>query len=122
MALYKGYSSFEFQRAKEFTLTDIDLVKLDLLNTIFTPVGSRVMLPTFGTLIPSMTFEPLDDDTIETVVEELSRTFAFDPRVEEIAINVSPDFDTNSLTVAARLFYVELNLVDDFELNIQFEK
>ena len=121
MVLYKGYSSFEFQRTKEFAINDVELVKLDLLNHIFTPQGSRVMLPRFGTQIPFMVFEPLDEDTVDTIADELDRVFLADPRVEVLEFNVLPDFNTNAITAAAKLFYIELNLVDDFELNIQFE-
>jgi phage baseplate assembly protein W len=118
--LYKGFSSFEFQRKKSFKIRDIELVKLDLLNHIFTKRGERVMMPTFGTQIPEMTFEPLDDTTVGIVESEVTRVIDFDPRVELLDINVQPDYDTGSLYVGANVLYIELNLVDNLELNIQF--
>lgn len=119
--LYRGYSSFEFQKNKTFRVQDIDLVNLDLLNQIYTQRGSRVMMPTFGTLIPSLTFEPLDTDTIEAVQDELVTVFTFDPRVKLLNMSVIPDYDNNSLAVTALLQYIELNLVQPFNLNITFE-
>lgn len=118
--LYKGYSSFEYQRRKTFKIRDIELVKMDLLNHIFTKQGERVMMPTFGTVIPEMAFEPLDSETVSTVREEVLRVINYDPRVELINIDVQPDYDRNSLYVGAQVFYVELGLTDDFELNIEF--
>jgi len=120
--LYKGFSSFEFQRAKTFKINDIELVKLDLLNHIFTRKGSRVMLPDFGTIIPELVFEPLDADTVNTVEEELITVFEFDPRVELIELDVQPDFERSSITAAALLNYIELETVDRLELNLQFER
>lgn len=119
--LYKGFSSHEFFSKKTFKVRDIEIVKLDLLNHIFTRTGSRVMMPTFGTQIPDMVFEQLDDETIEIITEELSAVFEFDPRVQTLNLVVLPDYDNNAVRVTARLLYLELDTVDDFELNIQFE-
>jgi len=119
--LYKGYSSFEFQRNKNFKLQDIELVKMDLLNHIFTKKGSRVMMPTFGSIIPELVFEPLDQDTLDTLENEVLTVINFDPRVELVSLDIVPNYETNSVGVLANLFYIELDMIDGFELNIQFE-
>ena len=119
--IYRGYSSFEFEKSKTFTLRDVELVKLDLLNHIFTPIGTRIMMPTFGTIIPELTFEPLDTSTLDELYEEVKSVLDFDPRVETLKLVIVPDYDTNSVVVEALLYYIELDTVDDFNLNIQFE-
>ena len=119
--IYRGYSSFEFEKSKTFTLRDVELVKLDLLNHIFTPIGTRIMMPTFGTIIPELTFEPLDTSTLDELYEEVKAVLDFDPRVETLKLVIVPDYDTNSVVVEALLYYIELDTVDDFNLNIQFE-
>ena len=119
--IYKGYSSFEFEKSKTLTLRDVELVKLDLLNHIFTQRGTRVMMPTFGTTIPELTFEPLDDEILDELYEQVKVVLNYDPRVEIIKLVIVPDYDTNSVVVEASLFYIELDTVDDFNLNIQFE-
>ena len=119
--LYRGFSSFEFQDNKTFSLRDVDLVKLDLLNHIFTVRGSRVMMPSFGTEIPLLAFEPLDVDLLESIEDELRTVFDYDPRVELLSMEIIPNFDESAVVASAQLFYIELDLVDDFELNIQFE-
>lgn len=118
--LYRGYSSYEYEKNKKFQISDVELVKLDLLNHIFTTRGSRVMMPTFGTRIPELAFEPLDDVTIDIVRNDLTSVFNFDPRVDLLDLVITPDYDGNSLVAAARLLYVELNMVDTLDLNITF--
>ena len=118
--LYKGYSSFEFQKRKTFKIRDIELVKMDLLNHIFTRKGERVMMPNFGTSIPEMAFEPLDAETISLVREEVSRVIDYDPRVNMIDMETNPDYERNSLYINAQVFYVELGFAENFELNIEF--
>ncbi len=119
--LYRGFSSFEFQKNKSLEINNIELVKLDLLNHIFTIRGTRVMMPTFGSIIPELAFEPLDEITIDKVYSELLDIFNYDPRVELINLTAAPKYDSNSLFFVATLNYIELNTVDDLELNIQFE-
>ncbi len=118
---YRGYSTFEFEKNKSLTIRDVELVKLDLLNHLFTARGTRVMMPTFGTIIKELTFEPMDASTLDELYEEVKGVFDYDPRVEIVKLVIVPDYDTNTAIVESTLFYVELDTVDDFDLNIQFE-
>ncbi len=119
--LYRGFSSFEFQSRKSFKLRDVELVKLDLLNHIFTKRGERPMMPNFGTIIPELVFEPLTNELVDLITEEIVRVIDFDPRVELLDIEAQPNFDTSTVVVSAQTFYVELNLVDNLELNIEIQ-
>ena len=116
--IYKGYSSFEFQARDTFLLTDVELVKLDLLNHIFTRRGERVKMAQFGTRIPDLAFEPLDQETLDILYEDLDMVFKFDPRVEAENITITPNYDENSVEARARLRYIELAVVDTLDLNI----
>jgi phage baseplate assembly protein W len=119
--LYKGYSSYEYQTNKTFSLSDVELVKMDLLNHIFTRRGERVMMPTFGTRIPDLAFEPLDSITLEILEEDLRAVFAFDPRVKLIELKITPLYDQNTIQASAKLFYVELNMSGNLDLNISVD-
>lgn len=120
--LYKGYSSYEYEISKTFKVTNVELVKLDLLNHIYTRRGERVMMPNFGTRIPDLAFEPLDEITIDILRNDLIGVFNFDPRVDLLELQVNPDYDTNTVVAAARLLYIELNMTDVLELNIIFDQ
>ena len=119
--LYKGFSSYEYQAKKSFSITDVELVKLDLLNHIFTRKGERVMMPNFGTRIPDLAFEPLDEVTISILEDDLRAVFAFDPRVELISLTITPLYDNNAVVASAKLLYVELDMQGNLDLNITFE-
>lgn len=119
--LYRGYSSYEYQAKKTFSITDVELVKLDLLNHIFTRKGERVMMPTFGTRIPDLVFEPMDAITLAVLEEDLRAVVAFDPRVEMLEMSINPDPDTNAVTATIKLLYIELNLTGNLDINIVFE-
>jgi phage baseplate assembly protein W len=93
---------------------------MDLLNHIFTRRGERLRLPRFGTIIPDLAFEPLDEDTLDTLESELRGVFDFDPRVELISLTVIPTPDEGTVVASALLRYIELDVTDLMNLNIQF--
>lgn len=116
--LYKGYSSFEFEKTGTFRVNDIELVKLDLLNHIFTRRGERLMMPTFGTIIPDLAFEPLDESTLEALRDDLETVFNYDPRVGLIDLAITPNYDTNSINVNVLLRYIELDQTEVLDFNV----
>lgn len=121
MALYKGYSSFEYERSKTVKIIDIELVKLNLLNHLFTKRGSRVKMPNFGTLIPELTFEPLDDQTIGIMEQEIAEVMNYDPRVRLLDMTTLPDFENSAITVHVKLDFLQFDIVDTMDLNLEFE-
>lgn len=84
--LYRGFSTID--RAKKFRLTDIDLVKRDLLNHFSVRKGERVMNPNFGTIIWSLLFEPMDDQTHQLIVDDVTNIVGYDPRLSLTNINI----------------------------------
>lgn len=120
-SIYRGFSSYEYQKTKNFTLTNVDIVKMDLLNHIYTRRGERVHMPRFGTRIPDLTFEPLDQFTLDIVQEDLLQVINFDPRVKLLDFVITPLYDQNTIVASAKLLYIELNIVDNMDLNIIFE-
>ena len=51
----------------------------------------------------------------------LPTVFEYDPRVSMLKLDVQPDYDNGIVTVAALLNYIELNTVEAFDFNIEFE-
>lgn len=121
MTIYKGFSFHEFERKRTFSVTDIELVKLDLLNHIYTRKGERFYMSDFGTRIPDLPFEPLDEITISILREDLEYVVNYDPRVELMNIEIQPDYDNHSVSAKVTMKYIELNTVDTLDLHIEFQ-
>lgn len=119
--IYKGFSTKQYQHDKNFVMTDVELVKEDLINHIFTRRGERVRMATFGTAIPDLVFEPLVDEVVQRVKMELTAVFNYDPRVRLVDIAVIALIDENAILALADLNYVELNANDRLSLRIEFE-
>lgn len=118
--LYRGFSSFEYQRTGSFSVKDIELVKLDIVTHIYTRKGSRCRLPDHGTIIPDLPFEMIDSELLETLHSELKTVFDYDPRVELLELVVVPYHDINTVMASATLRYIEFDVID--VLNLDFNQ
>jgi phage baseplate assembly protein W len=122
-AVYKGFSFKNWQKNKTFVLTDVDLVKRDLINHIQTNRDSRTGLRGFGTTIDRLIYEPFDGNTIALVSEQVREVIDYDPRVlllSEDDYLIIPDYNNSVLIISATLYYVELDLSETLDINIQF--
>lgn len=119
--LYRGFSSFEYLKNRTFSLYDKELVKMDLLNHIFTRKGERVMMPDFGTSIPDLVHEPLTPELVDKMKNDIIRVIDYDPRVERISVDAKANYQTKSVEVSALIRYIELNMEEVFYLNIDIQ-
>ena len=76
---FVGYTTVD-QPLIAKVLTDKDLAIQDLKNNFFTRQGERLMDPDFGSIIPEMIFEPLDDITKGKIEADVLRIITLDPR------------------------------------------
>jgi phage baseplate assembly protein W len=105
MRKFKGFSTVNKQWGN-FKLYDIDLAKQDLLNELYTRKGERIMSPDFGSIIWDLLFDPITDQTIELIQEDMLRILTKDPRLELKQLDVREDIDSQIITVAIILNYV----------------
>ncbi len=119
--LYRGLSFRNFSKNKSIKLYDVDLIKKDLLNNIFTRRGERVKMFTYGTRIPDLVFEQLDDIALTVINEDLNAVVNSEPRVNLVDLRIVPLYDRNVVIASLVLYYVELDFTDQFDVSIQFE-
>ncbi len=117
--VYRGFSTLKFLESKNsFATSNKETVKRDLMNHLYTIRGERVHRPDFGTRIPLLAFEPLDDKTIQIVREDLKAVFDFDPRVQLIDLTVLAAPDNNAIIAFVDILYVQLNIKETLKLDI----
>jgi hypothetical protein len=85
------------------------------------------MMPSFGSSIPDMAFEQLDHFTIIAIREQLINIINYDPRVEfrtdgalPTGIRVIPLPEENALVASVDLYYVELDVSEVLDINLEF--
>ena len=112
--LYRGFSSKKEKNVIDTRLTNIELVKQDLLNHFNTRIGERVARPGFGSIIHDLLFDLADDRTESLVLADANRIFDSDPRVVPIQVDVELSRDTGTIKLNAKLRFVEFNMDDNF--------
>jgi hypothetical protein len=113
--LYKGFSTIG--RYKKFRVTDIDLIKQDLINHFSVRKGEKLMQPNFGTIIWSLLFEPMTDAVHQAIVDDVKLIVGYDPRTHLETINITEY--QNGIQIAVDLLYIPTNQLTS--LNLQFD-
>lgn len=122
MAVYKGFSTVG-KKSPPYTETDIELVKIDLLNVFNTRIGERVMMPLYGSAIHDIIMDPLDDLTEQLIREDVITVINGEPRVRmKGAAPVITEVD-NGVRVEVELVFLPQgtaeHLIIDFEKSIR---
>lgn len=113
---YRGFSTIN--QLKKFRLTDLDLIKRDLLNHFSIRKGEKLMNPDFGSIIWNTLFEPLTADVKALIVSDIQRVVSYDPRVR--IDNVLVDQFDYGLQIQLELTFLPDNLSD--VLSLQFNR
>ena len=98
MPTFTGFST-KNRNAINHQLFDKELVVEDLMNHIMTRRGERVMLPTYGSIIHDMLFEPLTEETTGLIEEDLTNIIKDDPRCNFVSIDITDSDHTINATV-----------------------
>jgi phage baseplate assembly protein W len=113
MVTYRGFNTIN--QVKKFRLTDLDLVKRNLLNHFMIRKGEKLMQPNFGSIIWNILFEPLTEETKKVILDDVTTIVGYDPRIAvdeviiqelgnglqlQIALTYKPGNTTTSMTLA----------------------
>ena len=125
MRRFKGFSTAG-KTYGNFKLYDVELVKRDLLNELYTRKGERLMSPEFGSIIWDLLFDPLLAEVVDAIREDCLRIVKKDPRLELLYSEITESIDQQTLSVSLVLRYVPTatvtELVATFNRNIATER
>lgn len=110
---YRGFSTLV--NKKRYGLTDYALAKQDLINYFNIRRGSKLMQPSFGTIIWDQLFEPLNETTRDIITNDIKRIAGYDPRLLLNNINVVEQ--TSGLEIQLTLTYIPSDQTEQISLN-----
>ncbi len=90
------------------------LIKHSIYQILGTYIGERVMVPEFGSRLPELLFEPIDEITIALArsytIEAIEK---WEPRVElnEVIVNINPD--ANRVEIFGHYVIMNRGIVDN---------
>lgn len=88
MTTFVGFSTVN--RPRQFTLTDYELIKQDLINAFNIRQGSLPGRPATGTIIWDFLFENQIEELQNNILREIQRVVAQDPRITVTEVQAFP--------------------------------
>jgi len=83
---YKGFSTYKKQFSNSYTLSGFELAKQDLTNHFNIRKGEKLMNPEFGSIVWDALYEPLTDEIVSEIEEDIKSIIGYDPRLEAESI------------------------------------
>ena len=117
--LFRGFSTVDKVKAP-FGLSDIEFLKIDLINEFYTRKGERVMRPNFGSIIWDLLMNPEDTFTVDEIRDDIERIVAKEQRVQLLDVNIFTS--DHSVRAEVELNYVILNSKDTLFLEFTTEQ
>lgn len=114
-----GYTTLNDPNVGE-TLTGLELAKQDLMNHFGIRKGEKWTNPEFGSLLPFYVFQPLDDETVDLIYQDVIDVVSYDPRFELQSDALEVDEDEHYVRVEIRLIY--LPTTTPTELLLKFDR
>jgi len=108
MNKYRGFNTIN--QVKKFKLTDLELVKRDLLNHFSIHKGEKLMQPNFGSIIWNLLYEPLTPEIQALITADIKRIVDYDPRLQIDGVLVNEL--ENGLQIQVDLTYLPNNYSD----------
>jgi phage baseplate assembly protein W len=91
-------------------LTNENAIARSLRNLVLTNRGDRFFDNNLGSRVNSLLFESLDDITASSVRDEIENTINnYEPRVELISVDATPDYDNGELNITIRYYIVGID-------------
>jgi phage baseplate assembly protein W len=81
-------------------------------NLVLTNQGERFFNPILGSKVSRLLFENVDEITAAAIQEEITTTINnFEPRVNLLSVDVSPDYDNGEFNVTVRYEIVGIDVL-----------
>jgi len=110
-----GYTTIN-QTSTSLRLKNMELAKQDLINHFNIRKGEKWTDPTFGSNLPYYIFQPLDENTIELINDDVYQVISYDPRFEISDTEVTVVHDSHTITVSVKLIYLPTTTATDLQI------
>lgn len=115
-----GYTT-KGERNTTRQLTGLELAKEDLANHFAIRKGEKWCNPDFGSNLPYLVFQPLDEITVGQIEDDVLAVVTYDPRFELMQNSTRVEEDAHYVTVRCELMYLPTTTPTDLVLKFDRE-
>lgn len=133
MAIYKGFSTKSFNYSSPtsivglqdndfgpYSLTDKNLIIMDIINNFNIRKGEKLMNPGYGCLIWDRLFDPLTPALKDAIIKDVSTIITNDPRISVVKkVIIQETADSQGLLLDAEIVIKSTNEL--VNLNLAFD-
>jgi phage baseplate assembly protein W len=133
MAIYKGFSTKSFNYSSPtsivglqdndfgpYSLTDKNLIIMDIINNFNIRKGEKLMNPSYGCLIWDRLFDPLTPALKDAIIKNVSTIITNDPRISVVKkVIIQETADSQGLLLDAEIVIKSTNEL--VNLNLAFD-
>jgi phage baseplate assembly protein W len=116
--LSRGFKdiSFSFQtnplNDDLITIKNETAIARSVRNLVFTLPGERFFNENLGSKVSRVLFENIDEISASIIQDEITNTINnYEPRVDLISVDVSPNFDNNEFNVTINYYIVGIDVL-----------
>ena len=92
-------------------LKNTTAIARSIRNIVFTQPGEKFFKPTFGSRVTESLFENVDSSTASILRDEIRNSIKnFEPRVDLISVNVSPNVESNEMNVTIQYEVIGIDI------------
>ena len=93
------------------SITNETAIARSVRNLIFTLPGERFFNQNLGSRVSKVLFENMDEISASVIKDEIENTINnYEPRVDLISVEVSPDYDNNEFNVTINYYIVGIDV------------
>jgi phage baseplate assembly protein W len=94
------------------SITNETAIARSVRNLIFTLPGERFFNQNLGSRVSKVLFENMDEISASVIKDEIENTIRnYEPRVDLISVDVSPNYDNNEFNVTINYYIVGIDVL-----------
>ena len=94
------------------SITNETAIARSVRNLIFTLPGERFFNQNLGSRVSKVLFENMDEISASVIKDEIENTIRnYEPRVDLISVDVSPNYDDNEFNVTINYYIVGIDVL-----------
>ena len=94
------------------SITNETAIARSVRNLIFTLPGERFFNQNLGSRVSKVLFENMDEISASVIKDEIENTINnYEPRVDLISVDVSPNYDNNEFNVTINYYIVGIDVL-----------
>ena len=101
-------------------LTDVDAIEQSVKDILFTRVGEREDMPTYGSNIFASLMQKMSGLTTISIQENVFNALKnWEPRVQVLSVNVIPYQDEHTYEISVRVNIIRINFETEFNITLE---